>query len=136
MAEHVPSVGYVLVVDDDRDVRELLCELLELAGHDAKPAANGAEALQVLRRGPLPVLILLDLDMPVMDGCAFRAAQQCDAAIAVVPVFLLSGEASLDLRAAELGVQAHFTKPLPLRAFLEAVKGYSLPRFAVASPPL
>jgi len=59
----------ILVVDDDRDLVESLCVLLEQEGFAPQSAQNGKEALDHLRSQPLPDLILLDLMMPVMDGC-------------------------------------------------------------------
>ena len=75
----------VLIVEDDADVREFMDVLLSNSGFDTQTAANGAEALQVLRQ-QRPCLVLLDLMMPVMDGWTFRAEQLADPAIADVPV--------------------------------------------------
>jgi CheY-like chemotaxis protein len=75
-----------MIVDDDDDIRETLCDLLEAEGHIVLAAANGREALDLLAGGARPCLILLDLMMPVMDGFAFRAAQQQDETIASIPV--------------------------------------------------
>jgi CheY-like chemotaxis protein len=57
----------VLVVDDDRDVRESVAAVLEDAGYDVELAENGAQALACLRRGR-PDLMVLDLMMPIMSG--------------------------------------------------------------------
>ncbi|HEX7023767.1 MAG TPA: response regulator, partial [Gemmatimonadales bacterium] len=64
--------GAVLVVEDDLPTRELLRRLLEADGWTVAEAENGRAALDVLERGT-PGLILLDLMMPVMDGCQFAA---------------------------------------------------------------
>jgi len=58
----------ILVVDDDRDLRETLRDLLEDEGHVVHLAADGAEALALLERQPAIGAIVLDLAMPVMDG--------------------------------------------------------------------
>jgi CheY-like chemotaxis protein len=81
----------VLVVDDDRDVREALVEVLTGRGFRVTTAADGREALQVLRtlRVP-PFAVLLDLMMPVMDGYEFLKAQKSDPSIADVPVAVVS----------------------------------------------
>jgi CheY-like chemotaxis protein len=63
----------ILVVDDDEEVRDMIVEALEEAGHPVISASNGAAALEQVRRHR-PGLILLDLAMPVMDGRAFLAA--------------------------------------------------------------
>ena len=68
--------GYVLVVDDIPALGKLMVDMLATANHRAVTTANGQEALVHLRSGEaLPALILLDLDMPVMNGWEFRAAQ-------------------------------------------------------------
>src|SRR5215510_8699670 len=66
------STQRVLVVDDDQDIRDALCELLRDEGYEAIAVANGEEALTYLKGGNLPCVILLDLMMPVMDGWEFR----------------------------------------------------------------
>jgi len=75
----------VLVVEDDRDVRESLVAVLEDAGYRVMSAADGRAALDLLRAGPRPAVILLDLMMPVMDGFEFRAEQVRDPSLADVP---------------------------------------------------
>ena len=62
--------GDILVVDDDRDTRELLRAVLEKNGWIVREACDGADALEAVRRS-VPAFILLDLTMPVMDGFAF-----------------------------------------------------------------
>jgi CheY-like chemotaxis protein len=84
----------ILIVDDDASIRTLLAEYLDLEGFEVRSAANGREALDVLRAWR-PDLILLDLEMPVMDGQAFRLAQRRLPAAADVPVVLFSGNENL-----------------------------------------
>lgn len=60
--------GFVLVVDDEDDTRELYRELLEARGYQVATAADGVEALEVMRSGESICLVLLDLLMPNMDG--------------------------------------------------------------------
>ena len=86
----------ILLVDDDPDVREVLGEFLAMRGYAVEACANGADALAYLRHGPLPHIILLDLQMPVMDGYEFRAAQERDAKLANIPVVLISDQATID----------------------------------------
>ncbi len=59
--------GCVLIVDDEEEIREALCEAVEMVGCRAVTAANGAVALEVLRTSR-PCLVILDLLMPVMTG--------------------------------------------------------------------
>ncbi|HTP49674.1 MAG TPA: response regulator [Anaeromyxobacteraceae bacterium] len=79
----------VLVVDDDRDIRESLVELLESEGYQVSSAANGRDALAEARR-TRPDVILLDQMMPVMCGREFQAAQARDPSLAGIPVLRIS----------------------------------------------
>ena len=83
------DAGDVLVVDDDADMRERLRGVLERNGWTVREAGNGAEALERIHEAK-PLVILLDLTMPVMDGFAFlhrlRALPDCTN----IPVVVLS----------------------------------------------
>jgi len=113
----------VLVVDDDGATREVLTLILEAAGYEVSCAANGREALDRLRRGARPGLILLDLMMPVLDGWGFRREQQRDPALASIPVVVVSAEADLRRRADSLAVAAYLEKPVEIDRLLETVRG-------------
>ena len=92
----------VLVVDDERDIRDAAVMLLRSDGYTAVAAENGQEALGLLRSGAIhPRLIILDLKMPVMDGFAFRAAQLSDPELAPIPVVVLSADGPRVPEAAE-----------------------------------
>jgi CheY-like chemotaxis protein len=110
---------FILVVDDDRDIREGLCELLEDEGHRTIGAANGQEALEVLKTEGRPCVILLDIMMPVMDGPTFRAAQLNDPSLSAIPVAVIT--AGGKDAANGLGAQALLIKPLRLEDVLDVV---------------
>ncbi|HET7505065.1 MAG TPA: response regulator [Kofleriaceae bacterium] len=112
----------VLVVDDDRDIRDSLIELLEDHGYRAAGAANGLEALTVLgASAPLPCLILLDLMMPVMDGQEFREQQLKNPAWAQIPVVAISAYSDAVARARALDLEC-LRKPLTMRPLIEMVR--------------
>ena len=114
----------VLIVEDDAELRDMMAQLLTLEGFVAATVANGREALEYLRQGDRPDIILLDLMMPVMDGWEFRRKQQSDPALAAVPVVVLS---ALDhRRAAEVDAVAFLKKPLDFDRHLELVRQYCL----------
>ena len=71
----MPPSPTVLIVDDDGDIRDALCLVLEHNGYRALAASNGEEALSRLRSDGAVDLILLDMMMPVMDGWGFRLSQ-------------------------------------------------------------
>jgi CheY-like chemotaxis protein len=115
----------ILVVDDDAGIRQLLLLFLEHKGYSAKPVANGREALDQLHSDqPLPQLILLDLMMPVMDGAAFRQAQQADPRIAAIPVAVLSAAENIDSQAPLLTADAYIPKPIEFDNLLQVVERY------------
>lgn len=120
----------VLVVDDDADVRETLGEMLEYKGYEVVIAANGAEALDYLRRAAPPSLILLDLAMPVMDGWAFLEQRNRDVALRAVPVLVISGERNAENKLVEAHAD-YLEKPVRLDRLLEAMT-----RMSLSPPPL
>lgn len=79
----------VLIVEDDRDTREMLGRFLELEGFEVQTAANGELALKVLQ-DEHPSVIILDLMMPVMNGWQFRVAQQSDPNLSKIPVVVVT----------------------------------------------
>jgi CheY-like chemotaxis protein len=124
----------VLVVDDNPVCRDVLGILLRGAGYAVQEAADGRQALERLRAGPLPGLILLDLDMPVTDGFAFRAAQLRDSALADIPVVILTGGYGPG-DAARLGAVGVLLKPADLDEVLHQVRCFCLGRSTPADRP-
>ena len=80
---------YILVVEDDAAIREAIASvILDEDGPGVKGAGDGRAALDILLESPPPLLILLDLMMPVMDGWQFRVSQKDDPELAFIPVRL------------------------------------------------
>jgi CheY-like chemotaxis protein len=117
------SSGYILIVEDDDDIREALTQILELEGYTVREAANGREALDISAREP-PSLILLDLMMPVMDGWQFRAEQIKDPALAQIPVVVISADAGIHEKVASFGAASVLPKPISLDRLLRAVETF------------
>lgn len=113
----------VLVVEDNRDGLETLLTLLDLLGHEAAGAADGAQAVEVAQRFQ-PDVVLLDLGLPVMDG--FQVARRLRADPRLQRAFIAAvtgwGAEGDRRRTAEAGFDAHLTKPVDLPA-LQAVLG-------------
>ena len=116
-------VRLILVVDDDRDIRETLQEILEYEGYGVATANNGADALTKARHEH-PRLILLDLFMPVMDGVEFRRHQLADPELAPIPVVVVSAASGLADRVRPMSVAAHLEKPLQIDQLFEVVARY------------
>ena len=116
----------VLVVDDDREIRETVVEVLGDKGFVAIGAADGAEALALLRDDPDQswCLVLLDLMMPVMDGRAFRAEQLSDPVLSQIPVVVVSAVSDVGTAADDLKVDAHMTKPVKLAELVGMVEQF------------
>jgi CheY-like chemotaxis protein len=79
----------ILVVDDDRDIREAIGTILSEEGYEVRTASNGLEALRLMG-DRAPDLLLLDLMMPVMDGWQVMRVLRADAHLCSVPVVVLS----------------------------------------------
>ncbi len=114
----------VLVVEDDIDCRDAVTNLLESEGYAVTSAEDGQVALDRLREGLDPCVILLDLMMPVKDGWQFRAEQLRDDALAAVPVIVVSGAGRAMEQAQLLGLQDYIAKPIPPERLLEMLGRY------------
>lgn len=107
----------ILVVEDDDAIRTLLVDVLTDEHYTVRAAPDGLAALQILEKWS-PHLIILDQLMPRMDGAAFRAEQRTRAAIAGIPVLLLSAARDLPAQATVLDVTATMPKPFNLDELL------------------
>jgi len=113
----------VLVVDDHAELRLSLQHLLERAGYRVLVAGNGAEGLEQLRSGRVDVVVL-DIDMPVMNGRTFLAARSADAQLARVPVVVYS--ADLQPAALPAGITAWIWKGTESAELLGAIDAQGL----------
>jgi carbon storage regulator CsrA len=116
------SGKHILVVEDDASTRETLTILLEAQGYAVSRAANGQEALDLLRGTERPHLILLDLMMPVMSGWEFCSHRQQDPALASIPVVLFSGAGNVGQKASSLGAASYLQKPVEPEALVEIIR--------------
>lgn len=80
----------VLIVEDDPSVRRGLARLFRRLGWEASEAANGQDGLERITE-EAPQVIVLDLEMPVLDGSGFMAVMQADPTLAAIPVIRISG---------------------------------------------
>jgi CheY-like chemotaxis protein len=116
--------GPILVIEDDRDLRDSLCGVLEIEGFPTAAASNGKEALSWLRTHPRPCAILLDLMMPVMNGLEFRSQQVVDARLAGIPVIVLSALDEGLQRSDLTGAQAYLKKPIEPDTLLDTIRRF------------
>ncbi len=122
--EQATKGDLVLVVDDDREIREVTAEILTAAGYSVQTACDGRQALELLR-SIRPALILLDLNMPNLDGAEFRQHQRSDPELNQIPTVVVSAaniEPLLDL-ACDMCLR----KPVRKRELLSVVERYCAP---------
>jgi two-component system, OmpR family, phosphate regulon response regulator PhoB len=107
----------VLLVEDEETLRRVLRSLLERDGFEIIEAGDGVEALSAAEQRT-PDAIVLDLNLPVMDGYAVLTRLRTRAATAAVPVLVLTanGDEASELRALKLGANEFLTKPFRPRA--------------------
>jgi CheY-like chemotaxis protein len=109
----------VLVVDDDPDILDAICDILEGEGYRVSRARHGVEALEKVRH-ERPSLILLDLMMPVMDGMAFAHALREQKLAEDVPIIVISADGNPQ-KAASVGARGFLAKPFDIQALLDHV---------------
>jgi two-component system, cell cycle response regulator len=116
----------ILLVDDTKLVLELEKSFLKLSHVVVETAANGAEALEAVRRDP-PDLIFMDMNMPVMDGLACCAHLKADPFYCTIPVIMLTtaGREGDREHAKQAGCDDFLTKPIDRREFLEKARKFT-----------
>src|SRR5215831_13224661 len=105
--------GQLLVVDDNKVNRLLLAHGLEQQGHEVATAENGRQAMEMLRAKPYD-LILLDVEMPEMNGFQVLEALLHDVNLREIPVIMTSASDELDrvVKCIEMGAEDYLVKPL------------------------
>jgi CheY-like chemotaxis protein len=110
----------VLVLDDEEEARTFLVRILEFEGFRALGFPNGAEALDYLKKAQEPCLIVLDINMPVMNGPQFRSALLGESRLAKIPVVVVT---AFDPPVATvLSAVRVFRKPVDIDAFIKVVR--------------
>jgi len=113
----------LLLADDHQLSRDLLARRLERQGYEVIPAADGREAIRAARDHQ-PDLIVMDLEMPVMDGTAAMRYLKNDLRTFRIPVIVLSAHVSVEnvTKAMAAGCQAFEAKPVVLHRLLERIE--------------
>ncbi|MDP3688220.1 MAG: sigma-54 dependent transcriptional regulator [Sulfurimicrobium sp.] len=116
----------ILIVEDDRDLREALCDTLALSGYEAISAADGVIALEMLRRRTVG-LVVTDVQMQPMDG--YTLLLEIKQAYPHVPVLLMTAYGMIDkaVEAMRAGACHYLTKPFEPDTLLAEVVRYMLP---------
>jgi chemotaxis protein histidine kinase CheA/CheY-like chemotaxis protein len=111
-APNAPSQGYVLIVDDSPSVRRVVGNMLKQAGWEVQVARDGVEALEVIAR-KTPAAVLLDIEMPRMDGYELMATLRSQEQHQNLPLIVLTSRAASkhQQRAMQIGANAYLIKP-------------------------
>jgi len=112
----------ILVVEDDRDISDLLAHYLQRAGHSVDLLSSGAPVMGRLREQPAD-LVILDLMLPGMNGLQVCEAMRAEPATSGVPVIMLTarGEESDRVAGLEIGADDYVTKPFSPKELIARV---------------
>jgi two-component system cell cycle response regulator DivK len=113
----------ILVADDDPVGRELIREILESQGYQVTEAGDGASAISAIQAAP-PDLVLLDIQMPVLDGFGVIQALRREHQFQGIPVFALTAFAMRgdQEKALAAGFDGYIAKPINVSAFRELIR--------------
>ncbi len=113
----------ILVVDDDKTLRDVLTEYLEKEGYQVEDAGSGAEGMKAFSGNP-PDLVVSDVMMPEMDGLEFCRTLRSTPSGQLVPFIFLSGKDELDdrVRGHSMGADDYVTKPFEIRELLAKIE--------------
>jgi CheY-like chemotaxis protein len=127
-------MAHLLLVDDDDDIIDLFARFLRSEGHEVRSASTGEEGLRALRAAPLPDVLVLDVDMPILGGPGMAHQMLLhDAGEESIPILLMSGREELPEIAARMGTPYFLRKPADSAQFLEVLDRALLERGAPAS---
>ena len=112
----------VLIIDDDKQIRQLVDVYLQEAGHVVSHAENGVKGLDMVEQS-VPDLIILDINMPVMDGTHVMKALRVYPPTVNVPVIALSAVSAPEMRddMHALGCDAFVVKPIDISVLMDKV---------------
>jgi two-component system, cell cycle response regulator DivK len=113
----------ILIVEDNDKNRKLVREVLQLKGYQTLEASTAEAGIEIVRTQK-PALILMDIQLPGMDGLTALSQLRADAATRTIPVMAITASAMLhDLeRIRQAGFDAYQTKPINVREFVETVQ--------------
>ena len=117
------SVSTILIIEDNDKNMKLVRDILRHAGHATLEAATGREGLRLAREAR-PQLVLMDIQLPDIDGIAVLREIRRDAALDAVPVLAVSASVMPDeqQKIVSSGFDAFITKPIQLQQFRETVQ--------------
>jgi two-component system, chemotaxis family, chemotaxis protein CheY len=113
-----------LIVDDSRPIRRIESDILKELGFETADACNGNRALEQLQNGPLPDVVLVDWNMPEMDGLEFVKTLRRDARYRGLAVLMVTTETEADqmLRALSAGADEYLMKPFQKEGLVDKLR--------------
>ena len=121
---------HALVVDDSTTIRKILTVYLQKLGFDVTAAVNGRDGLECLKGMTKADLVLVDWNMPEMDGISFLRAVRADAVYAALPVLMVTtnSEMSNVVQALDAGADEYIMKPFTADMIREKLELLGFPR--------
>ncbi len=117
--------NYILLVEDSKDIRDLIVQFYNDEGYRVEVAVDGKEALSILTSAnQLPAVILLDLMMPGMNGFEFKEEQERNSRIADIPVLLMTADPQADARAKKMRAKGYLRKPVAIDTLLAVAQKF------------
>jgi CheY-like chemotaxis protein len=119
----IPMSKCILIVDDDRVNLEIIKRTLQSKKYEALTAENGLEALEVLKLKK-PDLILLDIQMPKVDGYAFIMKKLTDPVLQNIPVIIITAMEKTEPLFKRYGIKAYLLKPVNPKDLLNKIESF------------
>ena len=117
----------ILSIDDDDLILDVVKQVLEMEGFHILTATNGQEGLDLLSRLPdseLPNLILLDQNMPVLNGDQFNRARLQDPRLRSIPVVMMTASGDIKKFMDEVEAEAYIDKPLGIHSIVDVARNF------------
>ena len=113
-----------LVIDDSRVLRRLVGDMMRSFGFDVAEAVNGSEGLDALQKGPAPDVVLVDWNMPVMNGLEFIQRVRADQRYQKLPLMMVTSETELAhmQQALDAGADEYVMKPFAKEVIAEKLQ--------------
>lgn len=115
----------ILIVEDDPKNLKLIRDLLQVSGYSIREATDGRQGIK-LARDERPDLILMDIQLPIVNGLEATKILKADATTADIPIVALTAYAMTgdEEKILNVGCEGYLTKPINIREFLKKVKEY------------
>lgn len=122
----------ILVVEDDLDAQIIFADRLRWEGYDVISVGSGLEAWELLSRGFIPKVMILDVMLPGMEGTELRRRMLRDKKMSLIPIIVVTAVSGM-MRCVLPKVEAFFRKPVQLDELVDVIARYANPRARTSS---